>query len=212
MSSRRNRTVLFITLALVISIALLFAFSPAARAAMETLLTFNGVTVRVDPGTGKLVVSGNMEAVTELSDTSVTIQGENGEVAGAGIGVAQAVESLEVGDLLALHPDLVLPSVPPAYSLQPQGEATGDSLTITWQDPRGHLIIYQRSPVQLLPEQAVPPETPPAGSVQSGSGFITMGGYSGPMLTYRWETGGYTHELILTDTSMSESDQLGMLP
>jgi hypothetical protein len=222
MFNRRNRPVLLITLALVITVLLTFTFSPAVRAAVETLLIFNGVTVSVDQDTGKLVVSGNMEAVVEQTDNSVTIKGENGEEAGAGIAVAQAVESVNVSDLLTSHPDLTLPTVPASYSLQPQGELAGDSITFTWQDSDGQMIIYQRSPAPLQGETpgnqegssglAVSTDGQPTPVINSGNGFIGVNGYSGPMVTYNWEAGGYFHELTITDTALSEADLQAMLP
>lgn len=212
MFSRRNHPALLITLALVITAILIFTFSPAVRAAVETILTFNGVTVSVDQDTGTLVVNGNMDAVVEQTDHSVTIRGENGEEAGAGIAAAQAVESVNVSDLLTSHPDLILPTVPSSYSLQPQGESVGDSLTFTWQDSSGHLIIYQRSPASFQGELPVASDGQPTTINNSGSGFIGVDGYSGPMVTYNWEAGGYIHELMITDTALSEADLQAMLP
>jgi hypothetical protein len=224
MFSHRNRLALLITLALVITAILTFTFSPAVRAAVETILTFNGVTVSVDEDTGKLVVSGNMDAVVEQTDYSVEIKGENGDYAGAGIAAAQAVESVNVSDLLTIHPDLILPTVPAGYTLQPQVEVAGGSMTFTWQDSSGHLIFYQRileSSMEILGSQEGGSEPPVASDgqstpvIQSGTGFISVGGdynYSGPDIVYNWEAGGYFHELTITDTALSEADQQAMLP
>jgi hypothetical protein len=222
MFNRKNRPALLITLALVITAILTFTFSPAVRAAVETILTFNGVTVSVDGDTGKLVVSGNMDAVVEQTDYSVEIKGENGDYAGAGIATAQAVESVNVSDLLTSHPDLILPTVPASYSLQPQVELVGDSMTFTWQDSSGHMITYQRSPASFqggMPgsqegssERPIASDGQPTPVIHSGNGFIAMSGYSGPILTYDWEAGGYFHELIITDTALSEADLQAMLP
>ncbi len=222
MSTRRNRSALLITLVLVITAILTFTFSPAVRAAVETILIFNGVTVSVDGDTGKLVVSGNMDAVVQQTDYSVEIKGENGEYAGAGIAAAQAVDSVNVSDLLTSHPDLSLPTVPARYSLRSQGEVAGDSMTFTWQDSSGHMIIYQRSPaifqVGMPGSQEGSSELPialdgqPTPVIRSGNGFITVGEYSGPILTYDWEVGGYFHELTITDTTLSETDLQAMLP
>lgn len=222
MSNRRNRPALLILLAMVIAAVLTITFSPTVRAAVETILTFNGVTVSVDGDTGKLVVSGNLDAVVEQTDNSVTIKGENGEEAGAGIAVAQAVESVNVSDLLAAHPDLTLPTVPAGYTLQPQAELAGSGMTVTWQDSSGHMIIYQRSPASIQPERPVSQDGDrgpsiasggqPTPVVNSGTGFIGVGAYSGPMVTYNWEAGGYFHELIITDTALSEADLQAILP
>jgi hypothetical protein len=212
MYSLKKNPALLIALALVITAILIFTFSPAVRAAVENILTFNGVTVSVDQDTGKLVVNGNMDAVVEQTDHSVTIRGKNGEEAGAGIAAAQAVESVNVSDLLTNHPNLILPTVPSGYSLQPQGKSVGDSLTFTWQDSNGHLIIYQRSSASIQGEMPVGSGGQPTTIINSGSGFISVDGYSGPMVTYNWEAGGYSHELTITDTAMSEADLLAMVP
>jgi hypothetical protein len=182
MFSRIKHSALLVTLALVTTAIMIFTFSPSARAALETILTFNGVTVSVDQDTGKLVVSGNTDAVVEQTDHSVTIRGENGEEAGAGIAAAQAVESVNVSDLLTSHPDLILPTVPSSYSLQPQVESVGDSLTFIWQDSRGHLIIYKRSLASIQGELPVSSDNQPKPIINSGSGFISVDGYSGPMV------------------------------
>ena len=146
MSKRILRPALLVTLALMLAAALTLTFSPAARAAIQGFLTFNGVTVGVDDQTGKLVTSGNTDAIIEQTDHEVTIQGENGEIYVAG--VAQAVmdgEMVNVSDLLSCYPDLTLPAIPPSYKLQPQGQLmTNGSLVFTWTDPAGHVISYQR--------------------------------------------------------------------
>jgi hypothetical protein len=212
MYSLKKRPALLITLALVLTTILIFTFSPAVRASVKSILTFNGVTVSVDPDTGKLVVNGNTDAVVEQTDHSVTIRGKNGEEAGAGISAAQAVVSVNVSDLLTSHPDLILPTVPSSYSLQPQAESVGDSLTFTWQDSSGHLITYKRSSASIQGELPVSSDNHPTPIYNSGSGFISVNGYSGPMVTYNWEAGGYFHELMITDTALSEADLKAMLP
>jgi hypothetical protein len=147
MSKRILRPALLVILALMLVAMLTFTFSPTARAAIQGFFTFNGVTVGVDDKTGKLVTSGNTDAIISQTDHEVTIQGENGEIAGAG--VAQAVmdgEMVNVSDLLSRYPDLNLPTVPSGYTLQPQGQLmTDDSLVFTWTDPAGQFITYQRS-------------------------------------------------------------------
>jgi hypothetical protein len=224
MINRRNSAVLLITLALVITAILTFTFSPAVRADVESILNFNGVTVSVDKETGKLLVSGNTDAVVEQTDHSVEIKGENGDYAGAGIAAAQVVESVNVSDLLTSHPDLTLPTVPASYTLQAQVEVAGGSMTFTWQDSSGHLIFYQRTPessVEILGSQDGSNELPNASDgqttpvIQSGTGYISIDGnykYSGPIINYIWNAGGYFHELTITDTTLSEADQQAMLP
>jgi hypothetical protein len=224
MFNRRNRSAFLITLALVITAILTFTFSPTARAAVEAILIFNGVTVSVDEDTGKLLVSGNMDAVVAQTDYSVEIKGENGDYAGTGIAAAQTVESVNVSDLLTRHPDLILPTVPSSYLLQPQAEFAGGSMTFTWQDSSGHLIIYQsilESSMEIIGSQEGSSELPTTSDgqttpvIQSGTGFITIDGnynYSGPVITYNWNAGGYFYELTITDTALSEFDLQAMLP
>ena len=151
---RKYRFFLVISAALLLTAGFVLVFSPAARAAVEIILSYNGVTVSIDPDTRRLIVSGNLDAVVEQTDHSVTIRGQNGEEAGAGIAAAQALQSVDVSELLKMHPDLVLPAVPPGYSLNPQAESTGGSLKFTWQDAAGHLIIYARSQITSQSDQA----------------------------------------------------------
>ncbi len=142
---------LLVILALMVVTILTLAFSPTARAAIQGFFTFNGVTVSVDEQTGKLVTSGNTDAIIQQTDHEVTIQGENGEVAGAGIAQAQMVgEMVNVSDLLNLYPDLTLPSVPSSYTLEPQGQLLTDgNMLFTWTAPPGYVITYKRSPNPL---------------------------------------------------------------
>jgi hypothetical protein len=143
MFNRRVRTALIISMALILTAVLTFTFSPTVRAAVQAILTFNGVTVSIDEATGKLVVSGNKDAIVEQTDTSVTIKGENGDMAGAALAVPG--ELVDVSALLIRFPDLTLPNVPAGYTIQPQGQLMGDgSLLFTWQDANGHLVTYQR--------------------------------------------------------------------
>jgi len=145
MSKRILRPALLVALALFLVATLTLTFSPAARAAIQGFFTFNGVTVGVDDQTGKLVTSGNKDAIIEQTDHEVAIQGKNGEIAVAG--VAQIIGLMtDVSDLLSQYPDLTLPAVPSGYTLQPQGQLMTDgSLVFTWTDPKGQVITYQRN-------------------------------------------------------------------
>lgn len=147
MSKRILRPALLVTLALILAATLTLTFSPAARAAIQGFFTFNGVTVGVDDQTGKLVTSGNTDAIIEQTDHEVAIQGENGEIAVAGVAQVQMDgEMVSVSDLLSRYPDLTLPTVPTGYTLQSQGQLMSDAtLVFTWTDPAGHVITYQRS-------------------------------------------------------------------
>jgi hypothetical protein len=169
MSKRILRSALLVILALTLVAVLTLTFSPSARAAIQGFFTFNGVTVGIDEKTGKLVISGNTDAIIQQTDHEVTIQGENGEVAGAGIAQAQMDgEMLNVSDLLSRYPDLTLPTSPYAYTLEPQGQLMTDgSLLFTWTDLTGHLITYQRSSNSL-------PELSSVNSSASTDGPITL--------------------------------------
>jgi len=237
MFKRIFRPALLVTLALILVAALTFAFSPAARAAVQALLTFNGVTVSVDESTGNLVTSGNPDAILKQSSHEVVIQGNNGET--TAIGVARPVDGetvntfdflrdgkmTNVNDLLSRYPDLTLPTAPSGYTLQPQGQFTSDgTIMVTWTDAAGHNITYQRSPNPLPatgPVNAISGQANDSGAViESGtvseSGSVALPPTSGaeptPLATYRWEAGGYFHMLIATDSSMKEADLQAMLP
>ncbi len=169
MPKRNLRPVLLVFLALMLVAVLTFAFSPAARAAIQGFFTFNGVTVGVDEETGKLITSGNTDAIIQQTDHEVTIQGENGEVAGAGIAQAQMDGGMvNVSDLLSRYPDLTLPNAPSGYTLEPQAQLMSDgSLLFTWTDPTGLVITYQRNsnPIQGLGQ---------VNSLGSSDGTITL--------------------------------------
>jgi hypothetical protein len=232
MFNRRIRPALMITLALAITAILTFTFSPTVRAAVQSLLTFNGVTVTFDEETGKLVVSGNTDAVIEQTDHSVLIQGENGDMAGAGVAVAVAVpgEEVNVNDLFSRNPDLSLPIAPAGYNLQPLGQSNEDgSLLFTWQNTNGYMITYQRSlssdqgpglgGIVSSGELVVPPDGSPASLTVSGgaevsSGSTQIGGAGDlvPLAIYSWQSDGYFHTLFASDPSLSEADLKAMLP
>ncbi len=67
MFSRLIRAALPALLVAVVAVAVTLVISPEARAAVEALLTFNGVTVTVDDD-GKLVTSGNTDAIVHQDD------------------------------------------------------------------------------------------------------------------------------------------------
>ena len=67
MSTRILRPALLATLALFLVAALTLAFSPAARATVQAIFSFNGVTVSIDDETGALVASGDIGAIVRRS-------------------------------------------------------------------------------------------------------------------------------------------------
>jgi len=193
------------------------------RAAVEALFVFNGVTVNYDEETGKLVTSGNTDAIIQQDDTSVTIQGENGEIAGVGIANAELFdgEMIAVSALLEQYPDLTLPVIPAGYLLQEQAQVLSDgTLVFTWSGPSGHIITYQRSTTDLqglvlagdasgvVPNSgSVQEVTVVASSAESSSGMAPA-----PVAIHTWESRGYFHTLIATDPEITESDLQAMHP
>ena len=220
-----KRPIFMAAIVLLLAAVLIFSFSPTARAAVEALLTFNGVTVSVDEETGKLVVSGNLEAIVEQRDDFVAIQGENGEMAGVGMAAAQSVQMVAVSELQSRFPDLNLPKVPSGYTIDPQAQLTGDdALLFTWRNANGNIITYERS--SNLP-QAIDvgtgeivdnPDGVPMGTPRFSSGFISTASSDGsqsesvPMISYDWEADGYYHSLVATGAGLSEADLQAMLP
>ena len=230
MSTRILRPALLVILALFLAAGLTLAFSPAARAAVQAIFTFNGVTVSVDDETGELVASGNTGAIVQQSDDSITIQGEDGSLAGVVV-ADTSLEILDVTELLARYPDLVLPDVPQGYTLAPQGQLSDDdTLTFTWTNAAGQMINYLRSP--NLPQNVIITgmgggEPAPGSEAYPAVGVIGATGpdpefpqgdlemlSAGANLTagYAWEAGGYLHILSTTDPALSESDLQAMLP
>jgi hypothetical protein len=230
MSTRILRPVLLVTLALFLAFALTLTFSPAARAAVQAIFTFNDVTVSIDDETGALIASGNTDAIVQQTDNSVTIRGEDGSMAGVVVADA-SVEMLGVAELLERYPDLVLPQAPEGYTLAAQGQLSNDgTLTFTWTSAAGQMITYVRSPSLLenvlitgmVGGEAVSSNQPyPAVGVIGGTGpalEFPQGGLemlsAGATLTagYVWETGGYLHLLSTTDPELSEVDLQAMQP
>jgi hypothetical protein len=229
MSKRILRPALLLTLALLLAAALTFTFSPSARAAIQSFFTFNGVSVGVDDLTGKLVTSGNKDAIVEQSDHEVTIKGKNGDIAMAGVAQING-RPMDVSKMLSQYPDLTLPSVPSTYTLQPQGQVMIDgSLVFTWSDAAGHFITYQRGPDPLhsigpveglnLGDKAI--TVPSDGQVVSStlnvesstsSAGVANGATPLPLTTYSWKAGGYSFMLGTSDPSLSKADLQAMMP
>lgn len=189
---KRFRPVLLVTLALLLAAALTFAFSPSARAAVQDIFSFNGVHVSIDEDTGKLVTSGNTDAIIEQGDNYVAIQGEDGSAAGVVVAGSLAGEQVTISELLSRYPDLTLPNVPAGYTLDDRAMIMEDgSLAVSWTNAAGYVINYSRNvnPPQTFEVSigdGVPSDVPeggfvitntvPGGSDPSlgvGGGFIT---------------------------------------
>lgn len=231
MLNRKIQPALMIALVLILTAVLTFSFSPTVRAAMQAFFTFNGVSVGFDEQTGKLVISGNKDAVVEQTDNSVTIQGENGELAMAGAARALPAKMVDVSDLLKEFPGLVLPTAPAGYTMQAQGQLMDDgSLIFTWQDAENHMISYQVSRTSLQDPQLGSLEN--SGSIElSATGASTTGTTVSssaeispdlvpsngstelnPLVSYSWQAGGYYHMLFTSDPNLDEAALKAMLP
>ncbi len=182
MFRRTMRYAILAVLALALAAALTFTFSPAARAAVQSIFSFNGVDVAVDDSTGKLVTSGNTGAIIQQDDHSVVIQGQNGEI--AGMAVAPKAQAVDASQILSQYPELVLPAVPAGYTLEAQGQLFEDgSLILTWKDVAGNTITYQRTRPILVsvgsgPDGQVPPGSEP-GQVITDTTQIVSGNAGG---------------------------------
>jgi hypothetical protein len=230
MSTRILRPALLVTLALFLAAALTLTFSPAARAAVQAILSFNGVAVSVDDETGELVASGNTEAIVQQSADSITIQGEDGSIVGVVV-TDLSLELLDVAVLLERYPDLVLPDIPQGYALAPQDQLSDDGTpTFTWTNAEGQVISYMRSsnpPENIIVTGMVGDEATLSNEAYPVVGMVGATGpapefpqgdlellFAGSNLTawYAWEAGGYFHVLNTTDPELSEADLQAMQP
>ncbi len=231
-----KRPALMIALALLVAAILTLTFSPAARAAVQSIFDFNGVTVSIDDETGKLVTSGNTDAIIEQGDNYVAIQGEDNAVAGVVVASNADGDVVDANELISQFPDLVLPDVPDGYTLDAQALRMDDgSLSFSWTDAAGNVINYSRSPnppqvieigvlTPLTGEQPLgelPPDTtlPADGSSLNVEAAIGVASGSGEIITsatllpsYEWQAGGYYHYLFATDPNLTAADLQAMLP
>lgn len=196
MFSRLTRAALPALLVAVVAVAVTLVISPEARAAVEALLTFNGVTVTVDDD-GKLVTSGNTDAIVHQDDYSVAIQSDDGcGVMGVAIAPPTTSEFIPSTTLSERFADLKLPKVPAGYTLASQAEVISDgTLVLTWADAAGQTITYTRNPNQPVtigvgsddgkPCNPAPGAQPAAGALPpvgelNGAGGSFVGGTNDP--------------------------------
>lgn len=151
MFSRLIRATVPALLVVVLAAAVTLVVSPEARAAVQTLLNFNGVSVTVGDD-GKLVASGNTDAIVHQDDYSVAVKSDDGcQVQGVAIAPPTTSEFVPSAELAQRYPDLVLPNVPAGYTLAPEIEVVSDGrLLLTWADAAGHTIHYTRNPAQPM--------------------------------------------------------------
>ncbi|MGB1252288.1 MAG: hypothetical protein ACPG8W_16840 [Candidatus Promineifilaceae bacterium] len=123
--------------------ALTFAFSPAVRAAVQSMFTFNGVEVSVDEATGELVASGNTGAIVYQDANNIMVQGED-ENEMQGISVFASNESaVDVAEIPTIAPDFVMPTnLPAGYELEPQAILFDDTVAVTWTNADGDFLSY----------------------------------------------------------------------
>lgn len=147
MFSRITRAALPALLIVLVAIAVTLVFSPEARAAVQALMSFNGVTVSVGDD-GKLTATGNTDAIVHQDDYSVAVKSADGcSVQGVAIAPPTTSEFPATADAMAQHPDLVLPNVPAGYELASQTEVVSDGrIVLTWADAAGHTLTYSRNP------------------------------------------------------------------
>ena len=237
-----KRAAIMTVLVLFLAAALTFTFSPVARATVQAIFTFNGVTVSMDDQTGKLLASGNTAAIVDQGDDFVTIRGEDDSF--AGVAIAKSVAKLApVTELLSRNPDLVLPNIPTGYTLDSNGQIGDDgSLLFIWTDAAGHMITYSRSPNPPLVIGVddsgsteisggngvpVPPAIPTEASSEAVVGMpedglpgepITLrAGDGAPSLAYTgveiyWEDGGYYYNLVANYPGLTKADLQAMRP
>ncbi len=162
MFSRFTRAALPALLIVLVAIAVTLVVSPEARAAVQALMSFNGVTVTLGDD-GKLTATGNTDAIVHQDDYSVAVQSDDGcQVQGVAVAPPTTSEFLAAADVLAQHPDLVLPKVPAGYTLAPQAEVVSDGrIELTWADAAGHTITYSRRPGAPLTISVVADATTP---------------------------------------------------
>lgn len=242
MFSRLTRAAVPALLIAAVAVAVTLVVSPQARAAVEALLSFNGVNVSVGDD-GKLVVTGNTDAVVQQDDYSVAIRGANGcEMAGVAIAPPTTSTFVPSTELATRYPDLVVPQAPDDYRLADQAEVVSDgSLVLTWTNTAGESITYRRDPNKPVSfsvgadDQAVPcnPSGEPAqipqpvpnlqgaggassmGSIQAGdvvTSTVTISAGGDGQAAYVWEADGYIHLLAATDPALTNADLEAMRP
>ncbi|MCA9996277.1 MAG: hypothetical protein KDE56_11050 [Anaerolineales bacterium] len=224
-ATNKLRAAFMLPLALLLAAFLALAISPAARAAVQSLFSFNGVEVTVDPETGKLRADGNSEAILYQDDNAVFIMGEDGQTA---VGVSQSTaevneEMIPVPDLAQTYPDFVLPTnVPTGYQMDTQATVIEGMIVLNWRNEAGHTLTYQwgtqPAPTDLaLDEQALAALGAEIVDGASAEGFMEpyqlMPGPDGSQLAlYNSESNGVPVLIVATDTSLTAETLQAMVP
>ena len=159
MFANKLRPTILTFVALIGVFALTFAFSPAVRAAVQSLFTFNGVEVSVDEESGELIVSGNTDAILYQDENSVMIAGEDGTEM-AGMSIVNVVETpINVDDIPSQFPEFVMPTnLPAGYELQPEAITFDGMVSVTWENAEGDWISYMWGEMMMpdMPSMELP--------------------------------------------------------
>lgn len=217
------RAAFMLPLAILIAAFLILAISPAARAAMQSLLSFNGVEVTIDPETGKLRADGNSDAILYQDDQSVFIIGADGK-SGVGVSQAESAVSLEVvpvAEIAQAVPDFVLPTnIPAGYEMATQAAVADGVVVIDWHNEAGDTLTYQwgtppvpddvgdQKMLEALNAEVV--DVAPPGSMEP---YQQATGIDGAELgLYNGESNGVPVQIITTDTSLTAETLQAMIP
>lgn len=227
----KTRTAVLSLFSLLIIAVLTFAISPSARAAVESLLSFNGVEVTVDEETGGLRAEGNSEAIVFQDDNMVFVESEDGSMA---VGVTHGEREpqlIQVEEVAATYPNFELPTnLPAGYTLEPNADILfGRIVSVRWHNEVGDTITYWSgtTPARSLPaisaeeaapiaEEAAPANTSSAEASQMASHiepFQIMSGSDGAdvAILRRWHN-GMLIQIIATDTTLSEETLATIIP
>ncbi|MCA9967547.1 MAG: hypothetical protein KC423_25030 [Anaerolineales bacterium] len=218
-ATNKLRAAFMLPLAVLIAAFLTLAISPTARAAVQSLFSFNGVEVTIDPETGKLRAEGNSDAILYQDDQSVFIMGEDGK---SGVGISQAestvaLEVVPVAEVAQTVPDFVLPTnIPAGYEMATEAAVADGVVVIDWHNEAGDTITYQWG-TPPVPDNAgdqkmlealnaeVVEVAPPGYQQATGMDGTELGLYNG-------ESNGVPVQIITTDTSLTAEILQAMIP
>ncbi len=215
-SKDKMRTVVLLSLSLLVVTMLTFAISPTVRAAVKSLLSFNGVEVTVDSETGDLRAEGNSDAIVYQDDNTVFVVSEDGSTA---VGVSNGDREpnlMSLDEVATAFPGFELPTnLPDGYTLEPNADIVfGKIVTVRWYNKAGDSIIYWwgTAPERSLPAMSsVEEETATDAIIEDASQmssriepFQIMQGADGTeTAVLRTEKDGAIIQIIATDITLS---------
>ncbi|WP_420628451.1 hypothetical protein [Candidatus Leptofilum sp.] len=218
------RPAFLLPLAILIVSFLTLAISPTARAAVQSLLSFNGVEVTVDPETGGLRAEGNSEAIIYQDDNTVFVVSEDGSTA---VGVSHGEREPQLmllDEVAAAFPDFELPTnLPDGYTLEPNADILfGKIVTVRWRNEAGDTITYWWGTAPAQPElassaeEAAPVEITAENAQQMTSRMepyqIMQGPDGSEIAVLRSEEDGALVQVIATDTALSVETLQAIIP